>query len=95
MPRVEVERVGGFAGFGGPGSRLQSRGTVETSALSDDDRDAVDKLFARVHPAPAAVNPDGYIYRLTRQTREGTQTIEVAEAHVPEALRAAVKDRIV
>ena len=94
MSNVEVERVGGFAGFGAPGSRLQSRGTADTSALSDSDRDAVEKLFARAAPVSPA-NPDGFMYRLTRQTPAGPQSIEVAEEHVPTALRAVVKDRIV
>jgi hypothetical protein len=93
MATVEVERVGGFAGFGGPGSRLHSRGTVDTAALAGADRDAVEKLFARASPAPA-ITPDAFLYRLTRQTEGGPQTIEVAEQHVPEALRSVVKDRI-
>jgi hypothetical protein len=94
MANVEVERVGGFAGFGTPGSRLQSRGTADTSSLSDSDRDAVEKLFTRAVPVSAA-SPDGFIYRLTRQTPAGPQSVEVAEEHVPNALRAVVRDRIV
>jgi hypothetical protein len=89
MAKVEVERLGGFAGFGGPGSRLRSRGSVDTSALPESDRKAVENLFAQP-PSVADVTPDGFVYRLT----QGTQTIEVPEQHVPGALKAAVKDRI-
>jgi len=94
MARVDVERIGGFAGFGGPGSRLQSSGTLDTSALADADRDSIERLFAS--PAPSsAPNPDGYVYRLTRQTLSGSQTVEVPEQRVPDAVRRVVKDRIV
>ena len=94
MARVDIERLGGFAGFGGPGSRLQSRGTVDTSDLSESDRNVVELLFAQAPPAwPASA--DGFIYRLTRQTGAGPQTIDVGEQHVPDAVKAAVKDTIV
>ena len=94
MARVDIERVGGFAGFGGPGSKLQSRGTVDTSDLSDADRNTVEQLFAQQSSAPRTP-PDGFVYRLTRQTGAGPQTIDVAEQHVPVAVRAAVKDKLV
>ena len=91
---VDIERLGGFAGFGGPGSRLQSRGTVDTSALTEPDKQAIETLFAKPAP-PLRVQPDGYLYRLTRHTDSGQQTIEVADQQVPDTLKAAVKDRIV
>ena len=94
MANIDVERLGGLAGFGGPGSRLQSRGSVEISTLSARDRRAIDSLFAQTASA-SGVTPDGYIYRLTRHTEAGPESIEVAEQHVPPALRAATKDRIV
>ena len=94
MATVDVERLGGLAGFGGPGSRLQSRGTVDMSALSESDRTAIDNLFARGTPAQHPT-PDSYTYRLTRDTDGGRETVEVAERDVPQAIRTAVKDRIV
>ena len=93
MDKFEIERLGGLAGFGGPGSRLRSQGSLEASQLSPADRRSIDELFA--HPMPSA-NPvtDGFRYRLTRHTNEGTQTVEVAEQHVPDALKKSVKDEI-
>ena len=94
MGSIEVERLGGFAGFGGPGSRLQSRGTVNTSDLSDSEKQAVEDLFVRPSSSTAHASPDAFTYRLTRETPVGSQSVDVMEHEVPQALKAAVKDRI-
>jgi hypothetical protein len=91
--RVAVERLGGMAGFGGPVSHLRSRGEMQISRLSPADRSAVDALFAKP-PAPGASMPDAFRYRLTRHGGGGTLVIEVAEEHVPSALRACVTDEL-
>jgi hypothetical protein len=93
MGRVDIERVGGFAGFGLPKSHVRSRGEVELTDLSPADRHAVETLFA--HPPSATSPPDAFRYRLTRQTAQGPVTIEVPEQHVPSVLRAAVKDELI
>jgi hypothetical protein len=94
MDKLEIERLGGIAGFGGSGSRLRSLGTLEASQLSTSDRQSVDELFS--HPVPSG-NPvrDGFCYRLTRHTKDGSQTVEVPEQHVPDAIKKSVKDEIV
>jgi hypothetical protein len=93
MALVDVERIGGFGGFGSPGSHLRSRGIVETSDLSHDDQQALEALFDN---SPGGGDlPDAFKYRLTRQTAQGPQTVEIAEHHVPEAVRATVKDELV
>ena len=92
MDRVKIERIGGLAGFGLPGSRLQSFGEVVLSELSDADRTAVEALFER--PRPSTSIPDSFRYRITRQTQSGPQTIEVPEDSVPPVLRNSVKDRL-
>jgi hypothetical protein len=38
--------------------------------------------------------PDGFRYRLTRQTSGRLQTVEVPEQHVPFAVKSSVKDEI-
>jgi hypothetical protein len=91
--RVDIERVGGFAGFGGPGSRLRSRGSLESAQLSAADRQSVDALFTR--PPKANSTADGFIYRLTRHTNNGPQTVDVPEEHVPAIVKHSVKDEIV
>jgi hypothetical protein len=92
MGRLEVERVGGFAGFGSPGSHLRSRGRIEAADLAPADRKAVEALF---DAPPSDHAPDAFRYRLTRQTAHGPQTVEVPERHVPMAVRAIVKDELV
>ena len=91
MDRIHIERTGGFAGFGLPGSRLQSRGEMALSELSPADRAAVDALFDGKGGAEPPM-PDGFRYRITRQTAAGTQTIEAPESKVPAALKDSVKD---
>ena len=59
---VEVERVGGLAGFGGP--RLKSAGEVAMSALSAEDRKAIEAMFRGAARAGAG-KPDGFVYRIT------------------------------
>ncbi|HMH43183.1 MAG TPA: protealysin inhibitor emfourin [Pyrinomonadaceae bacterium] len=85
--QIKVERVGGFAGFGGP--HLKSRGELATTELSPADSAALDTLFQENVHAGAA-NPDGFIYRITRNE----QTIEVPEHKVPEAVKNSVKDTL-
>lgn len=91
MDRIQIERTGGFAGFGLPGSRVESRGEVAVSELSQLDRAVVDALFERKGPEEPHM-PDGFRYRITRQTAGGTETVEVPEGKVPDALKDSVKD---
>ena len=90
--RLQVERIGGYAGFGGP--HLKSRGEVVFSNLSPVDRQAIEALFnnpQRSHPGqPGAA--DVFRYRLTRQTAAGAEIIEVPENAVPAAVRDSVRD---
>ena len=90
MDRLDIERVGGIGGFGGP--NLKSTGQVASSTLSAADRAALDALFA--NPPTGAPKPDEFSYRLTRQTASGPQTIQVPERHVPMAVRSTVKDQL-
>jgi len=92
MTRLEVERLGGIAGFGLPGSRLRSRGQVEIGDLAPADRQAIEALFD--HPPGGPHLPDAFRYRLTLQTPGGRQVVEVPEQHVPPAVRSVVQDEI-
>jgi hypothetical protein len=91
--RVTVERVGGFAGFGGPDSHLKSAGEVATSALSAADRRAIDALFSGSTRAGVA-KPDAFVYRITRRISGVVKTIEVSEERVPDAIRKCVKSTL-
>jgi hypothetical protein len=94
LDRLQIERIGGLAGFGGP--HLKSRGELALSALSSADRQAVEDLFS--HPEKAVQPPVGaagfFSYTITRQTPAGTQTITVPETAVPAALKNIVRDVI-
>ena len=89
--QLKIERLGGFAGFGGP--HLKSRGELSTSELSPADLAALEALFQEGAAAGAA-NPDGFVYRITRNAGDQEQTIEVPEHEVPEAIRNSVKDTL-
>ena len=91
--QLKVERIGGFAGFGLPGSRLKSKGEVSISELSADDLKTINRLFkGDVHLGREM--PDGFLYRITRKIGNDLQTIEVPEENVPMDIRNCVKDTI-
>jgi len=90
---VTIERVGGFAGFGLPGSHLKSRGELSTSELSPADLQALDALFEADPPAGESM-PDAFRYRITRKIGTNEKTIEVPEHIVPASLKNSVKDTL-
>jgi hypothetical protein len=94
MTRIDVERIGGFGGFGIPGSRLRSRGSVDAGHLSLVDARALEALFD-APPSEATPLADAFRYRLTRHTSAGPQTVEVAEARVPAAVKAVLRDELI
>lgn len=96
MGTIKLERIGGIGGFGGP--HLKSRGELSLAELSAEDQAAVEALFAGKGKARGLeLTPqlrDGFSYRISRDTKNGTETIEVSENMVPDALRSSVKDSI-
>jgi hypothetical protein len=95
MGTLKIERIGGFAGFGVSGSKLKSSGEQAVSALSADDRAAVDALFddPERHQKPG-LERDAFRYRITRILQGKNQTVEVPETAVPAALKACVTDKL-
>jgi len=89
---LEIERLGGLAGFGGPNARVRSRGHVQVSTLTHDDQRILETLFS--NPRVGSPQPDEFRYKLTRRTDKGSQTVEVPESAVPLAVRSAVKDEL-
>ncbi|HXO70996.1 MAG TPA: protealysin inhibitor emfourin [Bradyrhizobium sp.] len=95
MGTLKIEKVGGFAGMGVPGSKIRSGGEQSVSALSADDQAAVEALFHNpdAHQGSGQVR-DGFRYRITRTANGKQQTVEVPEAAVPHALKACVTDKL-
>lgn len=91
--QLQIERIGGFAGYGLPGSHLRSRGELSISELSPADLQAVEALFQRKDQS-ATPKPDGFVYRITKKSGSDSQTIEVPDDSVPMAIRNAVKDTL-
>jgi hypothetical protein len=92
---LTIERVGGFAGFGGPGSRIRSRGSYPFEKLSPTDQAKVENWFrSRGQSAAGPPIPDAFRYRITRDTPNGQETVEVPESAVPPVLRDSVKDEL-
>jgi len=93
---VHIERLGGLAGIGSPGSHIRSRALLKGSELSARERDSVTALFARgagsVAPAP---RPDAFRYHVTLFAAGGRREIEVGEAELPQSLQARVRDELI
>ena len=95
MSKLQVERIGGLAGFGGARSHLRSQGEIDLETLSAKDQRAVESLFKSSGKAEPSQVRDGFRYRIGRTTPGGVETIEVPEDVVPAAIRECVKDELV
>jgi hypothetical protein len=95
MATLHVEKLGGFAGFGGSNARIRSRGQIDSKTLSPADQKTVDGLFKNEGKKDAPKGADSFRYRITRTTAAGTETVEAEEADVPMALASCVKDEFV
>jgi len=92
LGKLTIERLGGFAGFGG--SHLKSEGQLVFSDLPPDDQAKVEKLFESGSKPPVKNTNDVFNYRITREKDGRSQTIEVPESLVPAALISSVKDTL-
>ena len=94
MDRIRVERIGGIAGFGLPNSRLKSFGFVGIDELGKKDRVLVEALFKDQNRQAAPKGADMFRYRISRETTDGTEVVEVPESIVPPILIGCVHDEI-
>jgi len=95
MGTVKIEKIGGLAGYGLPGSRLKSSGETAISALSPTDQAWVETSFQKPPRSQDGNERDTHRYRITRTKDGRDQTIEVPEALVPHALKACVSDKLI
>jgi emfourin len=98
MGTLKIERVGGLAGFGIPGSRIKSSGEVAIAALSAADQAQVETLFkdptAQQQAGLESLERDAFRYRITRVKDGKEQTVEASEAAVPHAIKSCVTDKL-
>ncbi|MDQ0454150.1 protealysin inhibitor emfourin [Rhizobium paknamense] len=92
MGDLHLEKLGGFAGFGGAGAKLKCCGVYAAEQLDDAERSLIETFFEGNPLATRSM--DGFRYRITWPERFGERSVEVSENLVPEALRKAVKDRL-
>ncbi len=95
MAMLQVERIGGIAGFGAGGSHLRSQGEVDMASLSSHEQEAVEALFQSDPKTDPSKMRDGFRYKISRTTASGTETVEAAESAVPPAIAQCVKDKLV
>jgi Emfourin len=93
MNMLKIERIGGLAGFGLPGSRVHSSGEQSISALTPADQASVEALFQNPPPQEEQQR-DAFRYRITRIVKGQKQTVEVPESAMPIALKACVSDKL-
>jgi hypothetical protein len=86
--KLTIEKLGGLAGIGRPGSRLVSMGEIDVATLPMTEREALERLFDA--PPPAVETPDGFRYRLTDSKGAETRTVEVSEHQVPDFAKRVV-----
>ncbi|MEI7921714.1 MAG: protealysin inhibitor emfourin [Planctomycetota bacterium] len=89
---MEIERLGGLAGFGLPSSRIRSHITLSYNDLNDKEIKNIDALFLLSPDRFKTMNKvaDFFRYRIEVKSSGTTKTIEVSEND----LIASIKDRI-
>jgi len=95
MALVQIERLGGLAGFGGAGAHVRSLGHLETATLTPEDQRVVEGLFKSQGISKTTRICDGFRYRISRTIAGITETIEAPAEMVPCPLAQCVKDELV
>jgi hypothetical protein len=97
MTHFLIERLGGLAGVGLPGSAIRSQARIAFADLDPGDRDRLLRLFEvdEQAPAPPLREADSFRYRITRDSEEGRETIEVPEGAIPERVALNIKDELI
>ncbi|MUZ71437.1 hypothetical protein GOZ90_01995 [Agrobacterium vitis] len=93
MDELILEKMGGFAGFGGAKSALRSDGVCAVEKLSAGEKQLIEEFFQQSAPQTAAV-ADGFRYRIVWPSRFGDRSVDVPESLVPDEIKASVKDRL-
>ena len=89
---IEVEALGGQAGFGGPNSALVNRGRIDPNSLSAEDRHRLEALMGARRRKPRSLQGgDMLLYRLTWQTPDGPRSVDVPQEDLPASVINSVR----
>ncbi len=94
MTKLKIERMGGFVGMGG-NSRLRSRGEIDMTKLSNEEKQTVEALFVSKSKPESSLARDTFQYKITRKTSKGVETIIANEENIPAIVKQCVKDEII
>lgn len=94
--RIEIQRLGGMAGIGLPGSRIRSQVELRGSDLSREERLSIETLFeSKAGISGGPPRPDAFRYQITVDSGAGRHTIVVGQADLLESLQARVHDELI
>jgi hypothetical protein len=94
MAKLQIERIGGYAGFGNKNSHVRSYGEIDMMQLSEEERRVIESLFTSSAKTEAN-SIDAFRYRISRVTSSGTEKIEVGEDEIPNTLLQYLKDEFI
>jgi len=94
MSKLKVEKIGGFGGFGVGNSHLKSRGEIDMDQLSEEDKKAIEDLFISEGKSGGS-HGNTFLYRISRISSKGIESIEADEERVPNTVAQCVKDEII
>jgi hypothetical protein len=80
--KLIIERSGGFVA-----SSKKPRGEREGSALSAEQRAALDVIMQRKSPYPPATRSEQFTYRVEVQDENGNKQVNVPESDLPQSLK--------
>jgi hypothetical protein len=87
MDEYIIERRGGIAG-------LTASGKVSADAVSESDRESLNRILDSKEPLPRDRGADRYTYVVTRRTASGETTREIPESMMPRSVARVVREQI-
>lgn len=94
--RIEIERFGGLAGVGLPGSRIRSRVLLRGSDLSDAERASIEKAFnKRAAGDDNPTNADAFRYHITIHNEGGSEELDAGPGNLMESLQNRIQDELI
>lgn len=91
VTQVWIEEFGGLAGAA---SRIRTHGCVDLESLPIDVRSRLEALFVHGSKVAPEALRDGLRYRLTRETGQGSEMVEVGFEDVPDELRTEMRTEV-